>query len=310
VQETIGSLAKIFLKGLKKESSQTMKSMTGFAQRDIQILGMSASILMKSYNNRYLDLSVFLSPSISSFEPTIIQMLSSKIRRGKIEFSLKLKNKGMRGTMNVDLELAKSLKEALVFIAEGLEIPFSISLSDIALYENVISRESELNLEEIWKEIEPHISASIADFEEARKREGKATEVNIEYEMKKLEKNLVRVQTSVVEIDSTIKQQLASKFSELLPNNFDEQRLLQEVAVQLVRFGINEEVSRLIAHIQAFKEISREESPAKKLDFLCQEMNREINTIGSKNMLVSVAHAVVEMKDSLENIREQLRNVE
>lgn len=287
-----------------------MKSMTGFAQRDIQILGMSASILMKSYNNRYLDLSVFLSPSISSFEPTIIQMLSSKIRRGKIEFSLKLKNKGMRGTMNVDLELAKSLKEALVFIAEGLEIPFSISLSDIALYENVISRESELNLEEIWKEIEPHISASIADFEEARKREGKATEVNIEYEMKKLEKNLVRVQTSVVEIDSTIKQQLASKFSELLPNNFDEQRLLQEVAVQLVRFGINEEVSRLIAHIQAFKEISREESPAKKLDFLCQEMNREINTIGSKNMLVSVAHAVVEMKDSLENIREQLRNVE
>jgi uncharacterized protein (TIGR00255 family) len=77
-----------------------------------------------------------------------------------------------------------------------------------------------------------------------------------------------------------------------------------------VRVSVNEEVSRLDAHIEAFKTMAKEDSPAKKLDFLCQEMNREVNTIGSKNMLVPVAHAVVDMKDALENIREQLRNVE
>jgi uncharacterized protein (TIGR00255 family) len=77
-----------------------------------------------------------------------------------------------------------------------------------------------------------------------------------------------------------------------------------------MRCGINEEVQRLAAHIIAFKNISLEVAPAKRLDFLCQEMNREVNTIGSKNILIPVAHAVVEMKDSLENLREQLRNVE
>jgi uncharacterized protein (TIGR00255 family) len=287
-----------------------MKSMTGFAQRDFQILDLAASILIKSYNNRYLDLSVFLSPTVSSFEPRIIKILDSRIKRGKIEFSLKLKNRGSKGSMNIDLELAKSLKDALVSISESLEISPSIALTDIAFYDGVISRDSEMDLELLWEELEPQVLKTIDEFEETRKREGLATETDIENEMKRLERSLNQVQSSVGEIDVSIRKQLIGKFSELLPNSFDEQRLLQEVAVQLVRFGINEEVSRLLAHIKAFKEIQHEDSPAKKLDFLCQEMNREVNTIGSKNMLISVAHAVVEMKDALENVREQLRNVE
>jgi uncharacterized protein (TIGR00255 family) len=212
--------------------------------------------------------------------------------------------------MNIDLELAKSLKDALVSISESLEISPSIALTDIAFYDGVISRDSEMDLELLWEELEPQVLKTIDEFEETRKREGLATETDIENEMKRLERSLNQVQSSVGEIDVSIRKQLIGKFSELLPNSFDEQRLLQEVAVQLVRFGINEEVSRLLAHIKAFKEIQHEDSPAKKLDFLCQEMNREVNTIGSKNMLISVAHAVVEMKDALENVREQLRNVE
>jgi uncharacterized protein (TIGR00255 family) len=212
--------------------------------------------------------------------------------------------------MNIDLELAKSLKDALVSISESLEIGPAIALTDIAFYDGVISRDSEMDLELLWEELEPQVLKTIDEFEETRKREGLATETDIENEMKRLERSLNQVQSSVGEIDVSIRKQLIGKFSELLPNSFDEQRLLQEVAVQLVRFGINEEVSRLLAHIKAFKEIQHEDSPAKKLDFLCQEMNREVNTIGSKNMLISVAHAVVEMKDALENVREQLRNVE
>ena len=104
--------------------------------------------------------------------------------------------------------------------------------------------------------------------------------------------------------------QLVARFKELLSESYDEGRVLQEVAVQLVRLTINEEIGRLRAHIDAFELMAKEPACGKKLDFLCQEMNREINTIGSKSMLVSVSHAVVEMKDALENIREQLRNVE
>ena len=96
-----------------------------------------------------------------------------------------------------------------------------------------------------------------------------------------------------------------------LGKTIDENRILAETAVLLMKYTINEELSRLSSHLDEFRaEVGRNPSPGKKLDFLCQEINREINTIGSKTPILEVSHAVVEMKEALENIREQLRNVE
>ena len=112
-------------------------------------------------------------------------------------------------------------------------------------------------------------------------------------------------------IENTLKENIKTRFEELLGNKIDENRILAETASLLIKYTISEEVSRLISHLNEFvKETQINSRPGKKLDFLCQEINREINTIGSKSAIIEVSAEVVIMKEALENIREQLRNIE
>ncbi len=286
------------------------KSMTGFAQRDFDREGISGSIQIKSYNNRYLEASVSLPPQASSFEPRILAMIGERLSRGKVECSLRLKKIESPLRISPDLAAAAAVHKAMSQIAASCGIDEKPSLQMIASFEGVLVYEKDVDSESLWPPIADEIKAALDEVEASRSREGQATESNIFAELSRFEASLALVRENAVDMDRAIRTQLQTRFEELLPKGYDEQRLLQEVAVQLVRLTIAEEISRLDAHIGAFRSMSGEESPAKKLDFLCQEMNREVNTIGSKNTLVPVAHAVVEMKDALENIREQLRNVE
>lgn len=285
-------------------------SMTGFAQKDFDQAGLAGSIQIKSYNNRYLDISISLPPQFSSYEPKIQQIMAEHLRRGKVEFALRLRKLERPASIRPDVATAKAVYDAVSAIAEECGIAEKPSLGLIASFEGVLTYEKDIDTESVWEPLAEEIKAVLSEFETSRKREGKATQDDIFSELERFEADFSIVKLSVADIEKNIKKQLSARFDEILPQGYDDQRLLQEVAVQLMRFGINEEVSRLDAHIAAFRSIALGEAPAKKLDFLCQEMNREVNTIGSKNMLVPVAHSVVEMKDALENIREQLRNVE
>jgi uncharacterized protein (TIGR00255 family) len=287
-----------------------LKSMTGFAQSDFEAEGLAGSMQLKAYNNRYLDISISLPPQFSNFEPRIQQMIGEYLIRGKVEFSLRLKKMERPLSIRPDPVAARAVYDAIASIAMECGIEEKPPLNLVASFEGVLTYEKDFDAESAWKPIADKLATVLKEFESSRRREGQATEANIFSELERFENDLATVKKGVSEIEYTIKRQLQARFEELLPKGYDEQRLLQEIAVQLVRFGINEEVSRLEAHISAFKAMAQETSPAKKLDFLCQEMNREVNTIGSKNMLLPVAHAVVDMKDALENIREQLRNVE
>ncbi len=285
-------------------------SMTGFAQDVFDQSDLAGSIQIKSYNNRYLDISLSLPSQFSSFEPRIQALLAERIHRGKVEYSLRIRRMEKPASIRIDPVAARTVHEALSQIATDLGLADRPSLGMVSSFEGVLSFEKELDAENYWPLVEAKSLAALSCFEESRKKEGAATEVNIIGELERFKNGLSVVREHVALIESNILGQLKSRFDEVLPKGYDEGRMLQEVAVQMVRFSINEEVSRLDAHIKAFVEFCGEESPAKRLDFLCQEMNRETNTIGSKNMLIPVAHAVVEMKDSLENIREQLRNIE
>ena len=112
-------------------------------------------------------------------------------------------------------------------------------------------------------------------------------------------------------IENSIRENIAVRFRELAGSEIDENRIMAETAILLMKYTISEEISRLSSHLGEFRaEMARNDRPGRKLDFLCQEINREINTIGSKSAILEVSRAVVEMKESLENAREQLRNVE
>ncbi|HEY9053575.1 MAG TPA: YicC/YloC family endoribonuclease [Rectinemataceae bacterium] len=285
-------------------------SMTGFASRDADLGQKLGSLVLKSYNNRYLDISLSLPPAAAPLEDRIQRTISEGLSRGKVEFALRLRDKPGCRKIQVDPNVAKAAYSSLAELASACGLDEKPSLSLVAAQAGVLSQEPELETEALWKCLEPELKMLAADFGASRIREGLATEQNIRMELDRFASAFRRVEESAGELEVALKKQLASRMEELCGSDYDQGRFLQEVAVLLVRYGINEEISRLHAHIEAFAQLSLDQSPAKKLDFLCQEMNREVNTIGSKNTLIPVAHAVVEMKDALENIREQLRNVE
>jgi uncharacterized protein (TIGR00255 family) len=288
-----------------------IKSMTGFSHRDIVQAGLRGSLELKSYNNRYLDLAVYLPPYLSSLEPHIRSFLSERIIHGKVELSLRLHEFDAPVEASADIAAAKAVSGVLRQIADACDIQEPVSLGSIIGFEGVVAFERRVDEEIIWKKIEAELSSCFADYEASRVKEGAATREDIERQLGRVASGVELVRDQVPEIEKAVRDQLKRKFEEVLGDKVDEGRVLTEIASSLMKYTINEELSRLDAHIASFRHIlDTEAAPGKKLDFLSQEMNREVNTIGSKSMLLTVSSAVVELKDALENIREQLRNIE
>lgn len=287
------------------------RSMTGFAHRDIAQKAIKGSIDLKSYNNRYLDIYISLPPQFGSLEPRIREYLSSRIVHGKVEFTLRVREIDVPVNASADIAAAKAVAKVLKDISGACGLREEPKLSNILSFEGVVSYERELDEGELWTMLEPEVAACFASYDESRQREGAATRRDIEGQLARVVQGLAIVSSQVPEIEKTVRGQLKARFAEVMGDAVDENRILAETAALLMKYTVNEEVARLTAHIASFKRIIQdEEASAKKLDFLCQEMNREVNTIGSKNILLPVAEAVVELKDALENIREQLRNIE
>ena len=159
--------------------------------------------------------------------------------------------------------------------------------------------------------IEDVFNSSLEKFCQDRKREGENLKKDLQEKLDKLFECAAFFKEWQPKMEMLFKEQLVSKFNELLGDKVDENRIMTEVASMLVKYTINEEIVRLFSHLEAMKnEIQNNPVPGKRLDFICQEMNREINTIGSKNQFAEVGAMVINAKDALENIREQSKNVE
>ncbi len=287
------------------------RSMTGFAHRDVAKGPFRGSLALKSYNNRYLDISVYLPPQFAALEPRFRDWLSGRIVHGKVELSLRIREIDVPVRARADLEAAKAVAAVLRDISSACEIPGPLRLESLLSFDGVVSYERDLDEDEVWKALEPELAACFASYDDSRLREGLATRKDIEAQLDRIQAGLDSLLATAPEIERTVKAQLKARFAELLGDAVDEGRILTETASLLMKYTINEELSRLAAHVSSFRRIlEHEEASAKKLDFLSQEMNREVNTIGSKNILLPIAQIVVELKDSLENIREQLRNIE
>ncbi|GHV31126.1 hypothetical protein AGMMS4952_19230 [Spirochaetia bacterium] len=288
-----------------------MKSMTGFAGQEMQDETVSLSVEIKGYNNRFLDLLVNLPPFLSSLESEIRDYLSSRFKRGKIEVNIRVKERNTSITLSVNRRAAKAYHDAILGLAGELGLQEKPSLALLLGMEGVLEIEKNRDDEKYRALIEPLLQAAADQFEAERVREGKHTQEDILGHISSLEASLKIVASCAPALEVLIQENLKTRFAELLGDKIDENRILAETAVLLMKYTISEEISRLSSHLAEFRsETERNPSPGKKLDFLCQEINREINTIGSKTPVLEVSRAVVDMKDALENIREQLRNVE
>jgi uncharacterized protein (TIGR00255 family) len=288
-----------------------MISMTGYGYKEFLNEKVRFSLEMKTYNNRYMDLILNLPNPLSPLEGQIRSLISSSIKRGRVEVYLRMKELEEDLTLIIDKAAVKSYADTLRGVQELAGITGDISLGHILSMEGVIKTDKNRDLDTMLEILEPLFQDVLGQIHSSRAIEGAETEKDIMGQISFLEDCLVNIKEHAPRMQEQITSNLKDKFEEVVEGKADESRILAEIAIQVVRFDINEEIQRLTTHFEGFRNIASSSDPVgKKLDFLCQEINREVNTIGSKNTLVEIGRIVVEMKDSLEKVREQLRNVE
>lgn len=288
-----------------------MKSMTGFGFAEQQDQSIHLTADLKSYNNRYLDLIINLPPPLGPLEPAIREKLGSRLKRGRVELYLRLRELEEDLNIIIDRDAAHTYADSLRELGRELGIGEELKLSHILEREGVLKVDKKRDLDALGARVDSLLDEVLDQLVESRIREGKATAENIMAQLDQVAASLEQIRALAPGVEARVRETLQGKFTEFAGDLAEESRILQEIASYLVRYDINEEISRLGIHIDSFRSTAAGEgSVGKKLDFLCQEMNREINTIGSKTPQVEVSRLVVEMKDAMEKVREQLRNVE
>ncbi|MDY4133489.1 YicC/YloC family endoribonuclease [Treponema sp.] len=289
-----------------------MNSMTGYGFKEEIIDNTQISVEIKSVNSRFLDLYINLPSFLNPIESKLRKLVSEKIVRGKIELTVRVKDNNCNSTVSVDTAAAKMYSDAILSVAKALgKSEYDIPLSLIINQEGVLNISHQYDAEEYWKKIEVVFYPVFDQFVEDRKREGENLKEDLLEKISVLEECAGFFKEWQPKMEQKFRGQLYARFKELLDDNVDENRIMTETAAMLVKYTINEEIIRLHSHLKAMKdEIENNPIPGKKLDFICQEANREINTIGSKNQFTEVGAKVIAAKDALENIREQSKNVE
>ncbi len=295
-----------------------MNSMTGYGFKEAVVDGTQISVEIKSVNNRFLDLGVYLPSFLNPLEQKIRKIVSEKVVRGKIDLSIRISETNSTAKVNIDFSTAKKYLDE--FTRLGTELGYAdcalkknevIPLTFILSQEGVINTSHQFDADAYWVKIEPLLNEVLETFVLDRKREGENLKIDLLEKLSILDTCAAFFKNWQPKMEEKFKETITNKFNELLSEHVDQNRIMTEVAAMLVKYTINEEIVRLESHLKALRnEIDTNPIPGKKLDFICQEANREINTIGSKNQFAEVGAMVVKAKDALENIREQSKNVE
>ena len=288
-----------------------MTSMTGYSYVETSTETSTVSVEIKSVNSRFLDLTINLPPYLNQLESSFRAIISEKVVRGKIDVYIRVKETESDIEIAADTNAAKAYLDAIKKIADATGYSSDIPLSLIISQPGVLNTNQNYDVEKYGQMISPVLKEALDKFCADRKREGENLKKDLLSKLSKLEECAAFFKEWQPKMESNFKEQITAKFKELLADQIDENRIMTETAAMLVKYTINEEIVRLHSHLAAMKtEIENNPAPGKKLDFLCQEANREINTIGSKNQFAEVGAMVIASKDSLENIREQAKNVE
>ena len=288
-----------------------MKSMTGYGYNEFQNEKIGIVVELKSYNNRYLDLNMNMPSFLNPLESDLRNYIAARIERGKVEFNLRVKEIEEDVSIVIDKAVASASIEALQELSKLAGLDKNISLSNLMRMEGVFKKIKNRDLDYFKDIIFSMLEKTFVQYDENRIREAEKTADDINSKLGVIEKTVNKIEECAETLEEDIKNNLREKFKDLLGDKIDETRIYTETAVMLVRFSINEEIVRLKSHIEGFRKTLDSGSTlvGKKLDFICQEMNREINTIGSKSIMIEINQAIIDARDALENIREQVRNI-
>ncbi len=291
-----------------------IKSMTGFGRGSVEQDGRSFIVEIKSVNHRYCDLNIKMPKSFLSFEDRIRKTVLEKISRGKVDVFITQNKQEKIGVKAVlDENLADSYVECLKKIKDKYDIKEGLSISLIAKFPDVIIlKQEEEDIESIWGILSNPLKEATNLLVEMREKEGLKLKKDILSKCDYIKQSLDKIEKRSPFVVCEYKEKLNERLKELLQDyQVDENRIAMEVAIFGDKACIDEEIVRLNSHLVQLREtFSLDEPIGRKLDFILQEMNRETNTIGSKANDLEITNSVLNIKNEIEKIREQIQNIE
>jgi uncharacterized protein (TIGR00255 family) len=289
-----------------------LKSMTGFGRAEQAVGDKTFLIDIKSLNGKQFELSLKLPGFLKPFEFDIRTILSSKLGRGSIDCTISLKQSGNTKPVSINTELAKAYYSAVEKLSRELNLDASNILSTLLKLPEVITPTGETLTDEEWKLFKEVLLAAIDDLNIHRLEEGRVMENDLILRID----NILKQQEEVIKLEPLRQVKIREGITRLMEenvgkNNYDTNRLEQELIYYIEKIDISEEQVRLKNHCEYFKTLLAEveESKGKKLSFVLQEIGREINTTGAKAYDAIIQKCVVMMKDELEKAKEQILNV-
>lgn len=293
-----------------------IKSMTGYGKSERSNEIYNVSIELKSVNNRYLDINLRCPSSINYLDTKIRNIIKSRINRGRVEINIIIKNiKTDKMSIDINSELIKSYKDTFDKISLEISLDNNLGLNEYLKLPNVITEmDDTIEVEILEKILFETLDEALKRIIEMREKEAENLLQDIVDRIEILKEKITFISKKSDEINVKIKEEYILKVKEFIKDaNFtiDEDRINQEIVILSEKSDITEEITRLNAHIENFINIiEKEEIVGRKLDFLIQEMNREINTIGSKTSKIDITETVIDFKSELEKIRQQIQNIE
>ena len=291
-----------------------LKSMTGFGTGRSRAGDEELSVEVRAVNHKHLEVKVRLPRELAALEAAVVKAVRSRCARGAVDVAVRRSASTVTGAVpTVDAAMARAWREALRTVARAAELADTPTASQIASQPGVVRMEepvTDLALAE--GSLERALTEALDALVAARVREGRALEADLSARLERVATLAAEVAALAPRTVETYRARLQERVADLLKGApVDEARLVQEVALFAERTDVAEEATRLQAHLAAFRSFLASSEPAgRKMDFLVQEMHREVNTTGSKSQSTDISARIVELKAELERIREQVQNVE
>jgi len=285
-------------------------SMTGFARREASGPWGTLVCELRSVNHRFLECGFRLPDEVRALEPEFRQVATRDLKRGKVDCTVTYRpTHGAEQALDIDPHALERVLARVRELSSALPGSNTVNLMDVLRWPGVVREQSGGN-EEVVAAARKLFTDTVADLSAARAREGVRLRELIETRCTALEGFVAQVRTRLPEVQVRVRERLNDRLAELKAQ-VDQDRLEQELALLLQRLDVDEELDRLTGHIAEIRRITAAHEPAgRRLDFLMQELNREANTLSSKSQDLETTRAAVEMKVTIEQMREQVQNIE
>jgi len=291
-----------------------LKSMTGFGRGEDTVNGLHIIFEVKSVNHKFFETNTRITRGFMFIEERLKAYLQSKLSRGKVDVFLQIEHMGDADVqVQINHSVAAGYYNALKELQDTYLLPDGPSLGILSRCPDVLSiRSTPEDEDAVWQDVLQVVEPTTASLMRMRENEGARLKEDIQSKARRVLEMISRIEQLAPDSVVQYRQRLKERIEELLGDNrFDEQRVLTEVAIFADKAAVDEELVRLRSHFAQLEKLVESQQPVgRKIDFLVQEMNREVNTIGSKSQNTEIAYLVVDIKSEIEKIREQVQNVE